>query len=40
LSNKEVSLPEELHHLSQLDWALLQQLLESLLLEREYSQLH
>jgi hypothetical protein len=32
--------PEELQHLDPLDWALLQQLLENLMWERQYSQLH
>jgi hypothetical protein len=32
--------PEELQHLDPLDWALLQQLLHNLMLERRYSQLH
>ena len=41
LANEELEyLPEELQKLSPLDWFLLEQLLENLLKERRYSQVH
>ena len=40
LSNAEQYPPEELQHLSPVEWMLLEGLLNSLMSEREYSQLH
>ncbi len=40
LTNGEPQPPEDLRHLSPLDWELLQHLLENLMLERQYNQLH
>ena len=40
LSNEEKHPPEELKHLDPLDWALLQQLLENLLWEKQFHLLH
>ena len=40
LSEELKPLPEELKHLSHLDWLLLSNLLENLLLEQQYSQVH
>ena len=40
LSEELTPLPQELKHLSHLDWLLLSNLLESLLLEQQYSPLH
>jgi len=40
LSNAEKHPPEELKHLKPVEWMLLEGLLNSLMLEREYSLLH